>query len=146
MPDLSFRDELYGRYVSTFKASDYSKLDGKALRSYFAWCDYKYLPLLERCDRRVPVLELGCGGGLTMDYLKRVGFTSVEGIDISQEQIEVARARGLDVTAADVFEYVDPRQETYGAIVALDFIEHFTKDEVLRLLTSVYRALKDGGT
>jgi predicted TPR repeat methyltransferase len=42
-----------------------------------------------------PVLDFGCGTGLSGLALKAVGFSQVDGTDISPEMLEKARARGI---------------------------------------------------
>lgn len=142
MPD--FRTHLYERYVSTFKGSDPREApDG--VKSFFAWCDKRYLPLLEDIPRDEPVLEIGCGPGLMLEYLRSHGFRSLEGIDLSEEQIEIAKAHGLDARTADVFEFLESAKERYAAILAIDFVEHFSKEELMRLVPNIQGALRPGG-
>jgi SAM-dependent methyltransferase len=142
MPD--FRDELYRRYVSTFKGMS-GQMSGPALRLFWRWCAFKYLPLLTDVGRDEPVLELGCGPGHLLELLAMAGFANVQGIDVSAEQVELAKVRGLRAEATDVFDFLASREDLYGAIVAIDFLEHFTKDELVRLVPLIYRALKPGG-
>jgi predicted TPR repeat methyltransferase len=42
-----------------------------------------------------PVLDFGCGTGLSGLALKAVGFTQIDGTDISDEMLDKARARGI---------------------------------------------------
>jgi len=142
MPD--FRDDLYRRYVSTFKGSS-GQMSSAALGHFWRWCAYKYLPLLAGVGRDEPILELGCGPGYVLEFLRRAGFVDVQGIDISEEQTRLANERGLRTEAADAFKFLATRESAYGAIVAIDFLEHFTKDELVRLVTLIHGALKSGG-
>lgn len=139
----NFRGELYERYVSTFKGRAERSVE-QDLTGFFAWCDYKYLPLLDDIPRDGAVLELGCGPGNMMTYLKDKGFERVEGIDISAEQVEIASRAGLQATAADVFEHLDGSRR-WRALLALDFVEHFSKDELMRLVPAMRRSLEPGG-
>ncbi len=139
-----FRELLYQHYVSKFKTrhSTTSEID---LRGYWILCKYLYLPFVEELDRRESILDLGCGPGYMMEFLKKQGFSNVEGVDISAEQVEVALRRGLDVKMADAFEFLHSKENVYGAVIVLDFVEHFTKDELIKLFPAIYRALKDDG-
>ncbi len=136
-PPTDFRDALYARYVSGFKCAR-----GEAS---FEWLDRKYLPLLSGVARDVPVLELGCGDGGLLAYLQHRGFFTASGVDISAEQVELARARGVDAHVGDVFEYLATCEQTYGVIIAVDVLEHFSRDELLRLVPCIYSALQSGG-
>jgi SAM-dependent methyltransferase len=133
-----FRATLYGRYVSTFKAQSAS-----APRT--AWWDQKYLPLLADLDHAAPILELGCGDGALLEYLAQRGFSTATGIDVSPEQVAVAKARGLDVVCADALAYLETQPSSQAAIVAVDVLEHLTRDELLHLADGMFGALRPGG-
>lgn len=139
-----FRNELYRRYITAFKTAQ-PQIDDRALQPYWAWCEHTYLPLLHGLDPNDPILELECGPGYMMHFLKRHGFSKVEGIDVSQEQIRIATSQGLNAKVADAFEYLQSSERTYNAIIAIDFLEHFTKEELIRLFPSIQKALKEGG-
>lgn len=153
LPDTSdFRFKLYSSYVSRFKA-DHRK-NGRTDRlkhspwyafSEEAWYKYKYMPLLKDIPLDTPILELGCGTGDMMAFLKRQQFSNVCGIDVAAEQVAIAKSRGLNVTQGDVFNFLSANTETFGLIVALDFIEHFTREELLELIPLLYKRLKKGG-
>ncbi len=137
-----FRKTLYDRYVSAFT---FSVPDAEPPTSFVAWRERKYLPLLEGLAPASHILEVGCGPGHMLRILRDHGFVHVKGIDISREQIEIAARRGCDAEVADVFEYLRGRDSTFDAIIALDVIEHFHREELLALVDLLYRALKGGG-
>ncbi len=144
MNSQDFRDDLYKRYVSGFEGLD-RPLDARALQSYLEWCRFKYGPLLAEVSRDAPVLEVGCGSGNLLLYLADEGFAEVQGIDISEEQVRMALDRGLEVEVADVFEFLPRVPGRFQAVFAIDFVEHFERGELLRLLRLIYGALgKDG--
>lgn len=144
MDGADFRAELYRRYVSTFRGSRVH-LEGPAGRAYQVWCERKYLPRLSGLPPDAPILELGCGAGFLLEFLERQGFRDVLGIDVSTEQIAVAVERGLPAEVADAFDYLPTRPRHFWAIIAIDFLEHFTREEVLRLLPLIHAALRPGG-
>jgi predicted TPR repeat methyltransferase len=45
--------------------------------------------------KNAPVLDFGCGTGLSGAALRAAGYTWIDGTDISPEMLEVARAKGL---------------------------------------------------
>jgi 2-polyprenyl-3-methyl-5-hydroxy-6-metoxy-1,4-benzoquinol methylase len=132
-----FRSALYARYVSTFKASQGA--------DSFAWWDHKYLPLLRDLARDARILEIGCGSGGLLAYLARRGFSHAQGIDISAEQVALAQARGAHVQQADAFEFLQYHRETFETLIAVDVLEHFSREELLRLARLVHAALRPGG-
>lgn len=46
-------------------------------------------------DLDAPVLDFGCGTGLSGLALKLAGFGNIDGIDLSHEMLEVARGKGV---------------------------------------------------
>lgn len=139
-----FRAELYERYVSGFKGLQTQPTEA-SLRRYWAWCRHKYLPIIGAVPRGAAVLDLGCGSGAMMEFLKNEGFTDVRGVDISQEQVDIARSRGLNADVQDAVAFLKAHVNTFDLLVAFDFFEHFTKTELLELAPLIHRALKPGG-
>jgi 2-polyprenyl-3-methyl-5-hydroxy-6-metoxy-1,4-benzoquinol methylase len=73
------------------------------------------------------------------------GYRHVEGIDVSGEQVDSARARGLAVVQADALAFLASKPGIYDVICAIDVIEHFEKPQVLRLLELIAQSLNPGG-
>jgi 2-polyprenyl-3-methyl-5-hydroxy-6-metoxy-1,4-benzoquinol methylase len=140
MADL--REELYARYLTAFKGDPRNVVN---VPRFWSWCDFKFKSWLTDLPRTASILELGCGPGYLLGYLKQMGFTTVDGIDLSEEQIAIARELGHRAEVADVFEYLDQRAGQYDAILAFDFIEHFQKQELHRLTGAIAASLKPGG-
>jgi SAM-dependent methyltransferase len=69
-----------------------------------------------------------------------------EGIDVSPEQVRVARAAGLDrVQLGDYRDFLDVRAGQLAAVIATDVLEHLAKNEVLETFDDVAKALTNGG-
>lgn len=139
-----FRSVLYQKYVSTFKAS-FNDISEYQKSIYDVWFENKYLPLLNSISRNSRILEIGCGDGKFLAFLKKNGFENTIGVDISGEQIELAKAKGLNVIQGDVLDFLKQREDTFDAIIAIDTIEHFTKSEVLMLFHHLAKSIKKDG-
>lgn len=139
-----FRDDFYAGYVSGFKQhiADYSS---PAIERMYRYYDRKYLPVLRQLPASAAIADIGCGPGFMVRYLLNKGFTRVTGIDGSAEQTAIAREKGLPVITGDALAHLRANPGTYDALLAMDFIEHFTKDELLPLFRAFNRALKPGG-
>jgi 2-polyprenyl-3-methyl-5-hydroxy-6-metoxy-1,4-benzoquinol methylase len=124
--------------VSAFKG----ETTGRAPDS---WWDHTFLPLLAGLDRSAPVLDVGCGAGGLLAYLGRRGFSHALGVDISAEQVALAQANGVRAQAGDVFDFLAQRQGEFQAILAVDVLEHLTRDELVRLAPLLYAALQPRG-
>ena len=91
------------------------------------------------------ILELGCGPGYFLEYLSRQGFSNAQGVDVSPEQVSLARQKGLPANLGDVFDTLADHKQAFDAIVCIDLLEHFSKDEGLRLVDAMHRSLNPGG-
>jgi SAM-dependent methyltransferase len=129
---MAFRDALYERYATARGAHGAAST---------AWWQHKYLPLLRSVPKQGRVLEIGCGAGELLAFLKSRGFSNAQGIDISPEQVALARERGVDAEVGDALQLTG----SYQLIIAVDVLEHFTRDELVRLARVLFEALAPGG-
>lgn len=139
---MNYKKKLYEKYVSTF-----TRLDDKINlnESTSRWYREKYIKALKNIGKDKPILDLGCGNGNILYCLKKEGFTNAKGIDISEEQINICKKNGLNAEVQDTFEFIKNNKEKYSAVLAIDFLEHFEKDEVLLLFEEIYNMLEPGG-
>jgi SAM-dependent methyltransferase len=87
------------------------------------------------------ILDAGCGGGATMESLRRYG--SVRGIEISEEAVEYNRERGREVSLGSI-ERMPFADNSFDLALALDVIEHLPDD--LPALRELFRTLRPGGS
>lgn len=81
------------------------------------------------------VLDVGCGSGGVAPGLRRAGATRLVGIEVVQEQAELARAHYDEVIAAPVEEALEQLDGPFDTILCLDVLEHLVDPEdVLRRL------------
>ena len=73
-------------------------------------------------------------------------FNNVSGIDISPEQIKIAKGLGItNVVQADIIDFLRDKKDSYDVAIARNILEHFTKDEIGDVLTIIYHVLRKGG-
>ena len=138
-----FRQALYDRYLSTFKDDGTWERKQAILHN---WCEKNLQPFLERLSEQSRILELGCGQGQVLNFLNKQGFSSVEGVDTSKEQVMAAKHQyGLQVYHSDVFDFFQASHHAYDLVLAIDFVEHFTQQELIQLLYSIKEILDEGG-
>jgi SAM-dependent methyltransferase len=136
-----FRDRVYERYVTTFK----DPVQTSGGRGFHAWCEENYLPLLAGLSREAFILELGCGAGQLLAFLRRAGFTNARGVDLSPEQVAIAQREGLNAQVLDARHALRVAERELDAVIAIDFLEHFSVDEIFELLEKVMVSLCPGG-
>jgi 2-polyprenyl-3-methyl-5-hydroxy-6-metoxy-1,4-benzoquinol methylase len=144
MVSESNRKRLYSRYRATQAAPD---LDPDSKTPDYGDKAYgHYFGALLPKDRSSRILDLGCGRGQFMAYLKDAGYTSVQGVEFSDDQIEHALRTGItDVVQSDIGSFLQGSNEVWDCIVAIDVLEHFNTNEVLSLLSSIISRLAPGG-
>ena len=139
-----FRQKFYRRYSSTFK-ENISKFDKKSVATTLSKYRCQYLPILKQFKKDVRILELGCGRGIFLEFLMNNEYKNVFGIDVSKEQIDIAKAKNLNTEEIGVLEYLKSNNEKFDLIFAIDLIEHFHKDELIHLFEGIYNKLNNNG-
>lgn len=91
-----------------------------------------------------PVIDIGCGQGALIRLLAADGYHA-EGIDISPEQVRIARAAGTAQVRLGDYRVLLARMRNAAAVVATDLLEHLCKAEVLETFDLAARALQPGG-
>lgn len=133
---LGYRTWFYSSYRSGFK--------GAAEDSGAARLDEVYGRFVKQVPDRV--LELGAGAGEFVEWLKHKGVGEAWGVDGSAEQVEAARARNRDVRQGDLFEALAACEaSSLDGLVALDVVEHLTRDQLVTLAAEANRVLTPGG-
>ncbi len=75
-------------------------------------------------DQVAPVLDYGCGTGLSGHALRTAGFTVIDGMDPSAEMVRLAREKGIyrDLATLDIDDPAPVGKDAYPAIVAVGVI------------------------
>ena len=112
-------------------------------RNYYKHAKIKFLDMLPSLKGRF--LEIGCGEGATLEYVKSAGADFVAGVDINADAIAAAAGRGLDFLLAADAERDElpfsPRE--FDVIILADVLEHMVEPwETLKKMTGY---LKDDG-
>jgi ubiquinone/menaquinone biosynthesis C-methylase UbiE len=96
--------------------------------------------LFNELKGRGPVLDAGAGTGLVAAALAGTGHREIDGLDISPEMLEVARAKGLyrKTVVADLAQALPIPDATYNAVTSCGTFTHGhvgpeALDELLRV-------------
>lgn len=97
------------------------------------------------------VLDLGCGEGYFARSLKRLGASSILGIDISPEMIRGAVGQdsedmlGIRYLVGDASSLCDISSEHFDLCVAVFLFNYLSLEQTNRAIAEVYRLLRPGG-
>ncbi|MFN2453696.1 MAG: class I SAM-dependent methyltransferase [Pyrinomonadaceae bacterium] len=131
-----YRERLYGSYRSGFKGADADQGTARLNELYGRFLSREL----------TNVLELGAGTGEVVEWLGGHGVAKAWGVDFSAEQVAQAVARGRAVREANLFEALAGCADaSLDGIIALDVLEHLTRDQLVLLADEVARVLVQGG-
>lgn len=143
---MSYKDELYKAYVNSHirhrkgvgSAADFRRRARAYQRIFGA-----HLP---SDNKAAKIMDLGCGPGSIVWWLREGGYADVAGIDISQEQVDIARGLGLSsVVQGDIFEFLRIEGAEYDVLFARDVLEHLDKESAYHFVKLSLARLKPGG-
>ena len=139
------KNKLYEKYFESI----YTRSNNLSIDEYEnASKDYErlYGKFLDSKDKD-KVLDIGCGAGHFLYYLKTKKVINFIGIDISAQQVEFCKANITKrVIQADIFEFLRKDKSVYKLIVANDLLEHIKNDKINEFLNLVFKSLSDQGT
>lgn len=107
-----------------------------------------YRPLLKDLPKDSIVLDLGCGSGIFLAWLKNNGHIIPIGVDKSESMVEFLKTKlgDIEVICADALDYVKDFSNYFAAIFCIDLLEHLPSlDYCFELLIHCREALKEGG-
>jgi SAM-dependent methyltransferase len=140
---MNYQPRIYTNYATTMQDAGTAFDEvaavrwGKAYRYYLR----DWLP----ADKHAAIADLACGGGALLSFFKKLGYTNLQGVDLSPSHVRRARQVIPDIQEGNLFEFLRSRPATLDLITGLDIIEHLGKDEVLDFLDACHGALKPGG-
>jgi SAM-dependent methyltransferase len=112
-------------------------------RAYLQSIIRKHFP----SNRESRVLDIGCGHGALLYFLRREGFNNLRGTDGSREQVELSRR--LEITGVELGEGEEFLRacagESVDVVALFDVLEHLTRQEAFELVLEVRRVLSPGG-
>ena len=88
------------------------------------------------------VLDAACGSGLTGRAMQALGYTRVDGIDISPRLLQLAAETGAyqQLSRVDMQQYPFPvEDDAYDAVVFIGALTYFETADVLRELCRIVR-------
>ena len=95
-------------------------------------------------DQRI--LEVGCGCGCLLAALRNRGYAQSLGVDLDPALVQHGRAvLGVDIAQGGWRTYLEGAEGSFDTIIAIDVLEHLSRDEVLPTLKITRKRLASGG-
>lgn len=122
-----------------YQRQQYEK--GGVGRRYWDYRDKVTFSFVEERHRRIA--DLGCGEGITLGKLCQMfPEREIVGVDLSDENVEICRAFGLNVIHSNIHSIPFP-DKSFDLCLLLEVLEHV--NEWRRVLSEAYRILDDNG-
>lgn len=137
-------ESVYQRYQSSHPCHSDARIFSPGDIRYF---EKNFKSLLPK-NRQTRILDIGCGAGYFLQYVRSLGYMHVLGVDLSREQIDFCKKKHLEEHVAlitDVKKFLLRKQNTYDFIMMNDVIEHIPEEEIIDVVSSVYKALTRRG-
>jgi 2-polyprenyl-3-methyl-5-hydroxy-6-metoxy-1,4-benzoquinol methylase len=146
LPELTdYRGRFYERYASTHVEPREGKASVEMFRRLGRVWRRHFGAVLPR-DREASIADIGCGNGALVWWLQHEGYTHVQGVERSEEQVDIAGQLGArNIVHADLRAFLQDHPGQHDVLILRDVLEHFTKLETLDVLELCRRALRPGG-
>ncbi|MBD3226667.1 MAG: methyltransferase domain-containing protein [Candidatus Lokiarchaeota archaeon] len=105
-------------------------------------------------SKDIEILDIGCGTGWTIEFLMENGYKNIVGIDNSEDMLNIAKIKGLEVFLADIIEGLAFPNDHFHAIISISVINFIVDDisspkeylnNIIFVCDEIYRVLKSGG-
>lgn len=138
-----WKQRVYEAYASSATPSGGGSDAG--YRRRLPYLAARVAPLLPK-DRAAEIVDLGCGPGHLVRFLGELGYTRVRGVDISPEQVALARRSGLgNVELGGIVEHLRRNPAAHDAVLMMDVLEHLDRQELFDVLDAAHASLRPGG-
>lgn len=103
-------------------------------------------PLLPS-DPHAPMLDIGCGAGHLLAWLRDAGYDNALGVDVSESAVAHCHASGLPNVKRidDLTSFLASQRQRFELITMNDVIEHIAKQDIVTTLANARIALAHGG-
>jgi SAM-dependent methyltransferase len=139
------KDRAFASYVTTHLVPRKGAVTIDVLQTQaHRWdtCFAQFLP----ADKAARIVDLGCGAGSLVWWLHQRGYSAAEGVDLSAEQVAVAKALGVPkVRQADLRTFLADATDSFDVVFARDVFEHLDRNTLVAVLDLVHASLRAGG-
>ncbi|MCB6198673.1 MAG: class I SAM-dependent methyltransferase [Anaerobutyricum soehngenii] len=134
--DVNAKQADYDLYYKNFNMySSSSELKNEIIHKL---CEMRYKLIKKYIKKDQRILDMGCGDGAFLSFLKDHGYTKIYGVDPSRESIDVLHKRGIDGKIGNVFEKEpDDLRGAFDVVTFTAVIEHiYDLDNIVERLSA----------
>lgn len=126
--------------------SRFERANKGEIERYFYEFDRNYSNFLP-ANKEALILDIGCGMGQFIKYLREKGYINVIGIEIGQEAVDYCKKNNIEnINKIDnINEFINNNVNKFDLIILKSVIAHFKREDVILNLQLIRNALKDGG-
>ena len=96
--------------------------------------------------KRQESLDLGAGQGELVEALQRLGYGSVQGVELSASQVQQAKQHGCSVEPGDALEFLQAQPDaSLDLVTCFDVFEHLPHPMCASWFEQIARVLRPGG-
>lgn len=88
------------------------------------------------------ILDIGCGNGSILRYLRGLGYRQLQGLEISSYAIQRLRGEGIEMHYG-ALPWIPLPESSFDVVIASEVLEHVIRRR--RFLSEMRRVLKPGG-
>ena len=140
--------QTYDNYISNHLGNIH-KGDKEDFELMYQYYKKNFLKLLPN-KMNALILDLGCGMGHFLYFLKKSGYENYIGVDLSEECINYCLNKNLasknNLYSSDVTDFLEKSKKQYSTIVMNDLIEHLKKEEIVPTLKLIRKKLNNKGS
>ena len=137
-----YRKKIYERYLTSDNFRDFNDIE-KQFNS-ISYIDQNIIDTLPN-DKESRILDMGCGFGGWLKFLKENGYENITGVEVGAEQNQFLKDKGFNVIKSDMVEFLKVTNNKYDVVTMFDVLEHFKKDEIVELIPLLKNIIEDDG-
>jgi len=136
--ESSIDPTFYGALEDAFRGAENTVYE--RFKEYDDW-----MTGIPRHESRLPFVDLGCGRGEFLSFLKSAGINA-NGVDSDPVALSRCRENGFDVTQCDLQQFLtDADDNSFSGLSLIHVLEHFDVSQILEILREARRVVADGG-
>lgn len=93
--------------------------------------------------KNIRILDLGCGNGYTLGFLKKKGYLNLTGVEKNKKLFELAKQQQIRIYNADFLNFNDNYK--YDVIISQRFLINLNYKDQKLAIKKIYKLLKNSG-